>query len=72
MVNYAFGYVSVSSEKANASISPSHPVTNIELDISGGSVEIKLPDGASASTDGIEAIRRSIEDHRYDPRQRNV
>ncbi len=45
----------------------SHPVTRIELDISGGSVEIRLPDGASASTDGIEAIRSSIEDHRRDP-----
>jgi Domain of unknown function (DUF1707) len=44
-----------------------HPVTGIELDISGGSVEIRLPDGASASTDGIEAIRSSIEDHRKDP-----
>jgi hypothetical protein len=45
----------------------SHPVTGIELDVSGGSVEIRLPDGASASTDGIEAIRSSIEDHRKDP-----
>ena len=45
----------------------SHPVTAIELDISGGSVEIRLPDGASASTDGIDAIRSSIEDHRKNP-----
>jgi hypothetical protein len=45
----------------------SHPVTSIELDVSGGSVEIRLPDGASASTDGIEAIRSSIEDHRKNP-----
>ncbi len=45
----------------------SHPVTGIELDVRGGSVEIRLPDGASASTDGIEAIRSSIEDHRHNP-----
>jgi DUF1707 SHOCT-like domain len=45
----------------------SHPVIGIELDISGGSVEIRLPDGASVSTDGIEAIRSSIEDHRKNP-----
>jgi hypothetical protein len=32
-----------------------------------GFVEIRLPDGASASTDGIEAIRSSIEDHRKNP-----
>jgi DUF1707 SHOCT-like domain len=43
------------------------PVTGIELDISGGSVEIRLPDGASVSTDGIQAIRSSIEYHRKDP-----
>jgi Domain of unknown function (DUF1707) len=45
----------------------SHPVTGIELDVDGGSVEIRLPDGASASTDGVEAIRSSVEDHRKDP-----
>jgi hypothetical protein len=37
---------------------------DIELDIDGGSVEIRLPDGASASTDGVEAIHGSVEDHR--------
>lgn len=41
-----------------------HAVVDIELDISGGSVEIRLPEGASVSTDGIEAIRSSVEDHR--------
>jgi hypothetical protein len=45
----------------------SHPVTGIELDVSGGSVEIRLPDGASATTDSVETIRGSIEDHRKDP-----
>jgi Domain of unknown function (DUF1707) len=45
----------------------SHPVTGIELDVHGGSVEIRLPGGASASTDGIEVIRSSVEDHRRDP-----
>jgi len=32
-----------------------HPVVEIELDVSGGSVEIRLPEGASASLDGVEA-----------------
>jgi hypothetical protein len=41
-----------------------HPVTDIELDISGSSVEIRLPEGASASIDDIEAIGSSVEDHR--------
>ena len=50
----------------------SHPVIGIELDISGGSVEIRLPDGASASTDGLEAIHSSIEDHRNDPGHRGT
>lgn len=44
-----------------------HSVIDIELDISGGSVEIRLPAGASASIDGIEAIRSSVEDHRKVP-----
>ncbi len=41
-----------------------HPVVEIELDVSGGSVEIRLPEGASASLDGVEARLGSIEDHR--------
>jgi hypothetical protein len=44
-----------------------HPVVEMELDVDGGSVEIRLPEGASASTDGIEATRSSVEDHRKDP-----
>jgi hypothetical protein len=48
----------------------SHPVVEIELDIDGGSVEIRLPAGASASTDGVEAIRSSVEDHRNHPESR--
>jgi uncharacterized protein DUF1707 len=42
-----------------------HPVVEIELDIKmGGSVEIRLPEGASASLDGVEARLGSVEDHR--------
>jgi Domain of unknown function (DUF1707) len=42
----------------------SHPVVSIELDVTGGSVEIRLPEGASASTDGVEAVLGSVQDHR--------
>jgi len=42
-----------------------HPVVDIELDITmGGSVEIRLPEGASASLDAVEARFGSVEDHR--------
>lgn len=41
-----------------------HPIVDIELDIVGGSVEMRLPDGASASIDGIEVSLGSVEDHR--------
>jgi hypothetical protein len=41
-----------------------HPVVEVELDIVGGSVELRLPDGASASLDGIEVSLGSVEDHR--------
>ncbi|MGO9965157.1 MAG: DUF1707 domain-containing protein [Acidimicrobiales bacterium] len=41
-----------------------HPVVEIELDVNTGSVEIRLPEGASASLDGVEARFGSIEDHR--------
>ncbi|MFC4945539.1 DUF1707 SHOCT-like domain-containing protein [Pseudonocardia sp. GCM10023141] len=44
-----------------------HPVVEIELDIGGGSVEMRLPEGASASIDGIEVTVGSIEDHRKNP-----
>ncbi len=40
------------------------PVVEIELDVNGGSVEIRLPEGASASLDEVEPIRGIIEDHR--------
>ena len=44
-----------------------HPVVEIELDINmGGSVEVRLPEGASASLDGVEARLGSVEDHRRD------
>jgi uncharacterized protein DUF1707 len=41
-----------------------HPVVEIELDVSGGSVEMRLPEGASASTDGIEVSFGGVQDHR--------
>jgi hypothetical protein len=41
-----------------------HPVVEIELDINTGSVEVRLPEGASASLDGVVARLGSVEDHR--------
>ena len=41
-----------------------HPVVEIELDVTGGSVEVRLPEGASASLDGVEVSLGSLEDHR--------
>jgi hypothetical protein len=41
-----------------------HPVVTIDLDASGSSVEIRLPDGASVTTDDVETSHSSIEDHR--------
>lgn len=43
-----------------------HDVVDIELDLAGGSVELRLPDGAGASLDDIEVIAGSTEDHRRD------
>jgi hypothetical protein len=37
---------------------------DIELDVIGGSIEIRLPEGASARTDEVEVVMGSIEDHR--------
>lgn len=41
-----------------------HPVVDIEIDIKGGSVEMRLPEGASASMDNVDVRAGSIEDHR--------
>lgn len=43
-----------------------HEVVEIQLDIGGGSVELRLPEGASASTDGVSVTMGSMEDHRRD------
>jgi len=43
-----------------------HPVVEIELDVNTGSVEMRLPEGASASLDGVVARIGSVEDHRRD------
>jgi hypothetical protein len=42
------------------------PMVVVELDMKFGSVDIRLPDGASASIDDIEVIVGSAEDHRRD------
>ena len=42
------------------------PIVVIELDMKFGSVEIRLPEGASASIDDVEVIVGSASDHRRD------
>lgn len=41
-----------------------HDVVDIELDLTGGSVELRLPEGASASMDLVDVIAGRAEDHR--------
>lgn len=41
-----------------------HAVVEIEVDVAGGSVELRLPEGASAATDNVYVALGSIEDHR--------
>jgi hypothetical protein len=43
------------------------PVVVIELDMRFGSVEIRLPDGSSASIDDVEVYVGSASDRRKDP-----
>ncbi len=43
-----------------------HRVVEIERDINTGSVEMRLPDRASASLDGVVTRLGSVEDHRRD------
>jgi hypothetical protein len=42
------------------------PIVVIELDVKFGSVEIRLPVGASASIDDVEVVVGSARDHRKD------
>lgn len=42
------------------------PMVVVELDVKFGSVDIRLPEGASASIDDVEVIVGSAEDHRRD------
>lgn len=42
------------------------PMVVIELDMKFGSLDIRLPDGASASIDDVEVIVGSADDHRRD------
>ncbi len=41
-----------------------HAVVEIEVDVAGGSVELRLPEGASAATDHVYVALGSVEDHR--------
>jgi hypothetical protein len=41
-----------------------HPIVEIEIDVKGGSVEMRLPEGASASMDDVDVIAGSVDDHR--------
>jgi hypothetical protein len=41
-----------------------HRVVEIELDVAGGSVELRLPDGASATIDDVRTHVAKTEDHR--------
>lgn len=41
-----------------------HDVVLIELDVAGGSVELRVPEGASVSMDDVEVVAGSAEDHR--------
>lgn len=41
-----------------------HPVIEIRLDVRAGSVELRLPEGASASWDDVVVTMGSAEDHR--------
>jgi hypothetical protein len=41
-----------------------YPVVEIELDIAGGSVEMRLPEGAGASIDDVAVTLGSVEDRR--------
>lgn len=42
------------------------PIVVIEIDVKFGSVDIRLPDGASASIDDVEVVVGSARDHRKD------
>lgn len=41
-----------------------HAVVDVEIDVKGGSVEMRLPEGASASMDDVDVMAGSVEDHR--------
>jgi hypothetical protein len=41
-----------------------HAVIEIEVDVAGGSIELRLPEGASAATDNVYIALGSVEDHR--------
>lgn len=49
-----------------------HEVVDIELDVAGGSVELRVPDGAAVSLSGLEVLMGSAEDHRRYPKQDGI
>lgn len=49
-----------------------HEVVDIELDVAGGSVELRVPDGAAVSLTGLEVLMGSAEDHRRYPKQDGI
>lgn len=46
-----------------------HPVIEVQVDVQVGSVELRLPEGASASLDAVSVTLGSTEDHRRPPRR---
>jgi hypothetical protein len=49
-----------------------HPTVTIDLDVIGGSVELRLPCAASASLDRVLVTLGSAEDHRKNPPVRGI
>jgi hypothetical protein len=43
-----------------------HPVVRIEVDMIGGSVEMRVPEGASVGLDAVAVTLGSVQDHRKD------
>lgn len=49
-----------------------HEIVDIELDVAGGSVELRVPDGSAVSLTGLEVLMGSTEDHRRYPKQDGI
>ncbi|WP_020496781.1 DUF1707 SHOCT-like domain-containing protein [Sciscionella marina] len=46
-----------------------HPVVDIEIEVNGGSLQMRVPDEASVDFNGVELTLASAEDHRKRPPQ---